>query len=57
MARGNIYAALKHSWTLTPQNLVNSTPLTDTYKVFFRYTQSISRFSSFFKVSGFRTLT
>nr|YP_009740073.1 RNA polymerase beta subunit [Lapsanastrum humile]YP_009740159.1 RNA polymerase beta subunit [Youngia japonica]QIC54797.1 RNA polymerase beta subunit [Lapsanastrum humile]QIC54883.1 RNA polymerase beta subunit [Youngia japonica] len=36
MARGNIYAALKHNWTPTPQNLVNSTPLTDTYKVFFR---------------------
>ncbi|MFS7946331.1 DNA-directed RNA polymerase subunit beta [Helianthus anomalus] len=35
MARGNIYAALKHNWTPTPQNLVNSTPLTDTYKVFF----------------------
>ncbi|GJR25169.1 RNA polymerase beta subunit [Tanacetum coccineum] len=31
-----IYAALKHNWTPTPQNLVNSTPLTDTYKVFFR---------------------
>ncbi|KAI3696161.1 hypothetical protein L1987_79171 [Smallanthus sonchifolius] len=36
MARGNIYAALKHNWTQTPQNLVNSTPLTDTYKDFFR---------------------
>ncbi|KAF5781927.1 DNA-directed RNA polymerase subunit beta [Helianthus annuus] len=36
MARGNIYAAFKHNWTPTPQNLVNSTPLTDTYKVFFR---------------------
>ncbi|KAL8208960.1 hypothetical protein R6Q57_008372 [Mikania cordata] len=36
MARGNIYAAVKHNWTPTPQNLVNSTPLTDTYKVFFR---------------------
>nr|YP_010247832.1 RNA polymerase beta subunit [Adenostemma lavenia]YP_010708617.1 RNA polymerase beta subunit [Adenostemma madurense]QTJ29965.1 RNA polymerase beta subunit [Adenostemma lavenia]WCR50697.1 RNA polymerase beta subunit [Adenostemma madurense] len=36
MARGNIYAALKHNWTPTPQNLVNSTPLTDTYQVFFR---------------------
>nr|YP_009377642.1 RNA polymerase beta subunit [Linochilus heterophyllus]ARH09227.1 RNA polymerase beta subunit [Linochilus heterophyllus] len=36
IARGNIYAALKHNWTPTPQNLVNSTPLTDTYKVFFR---------------------
>ncbi|KAL9992181.1 DNA-directed RNA polymerase subunit beta [Helianthus debilis subsp. tardiflorus] len=24
MARGNIYAALKHNWTPTPQNLVNS---------------------------------
>ncbi|MFS8008456.1 putative DNA-directed RNA polymerase [Helianthus anomalus] len=34
MARGNIYAALKHNWTPTPQNLVNSTPLTDTYKVY-----------------------
>ncbi|KAK1424144.1 hypothetical protein QVD17_19462 [Tagetes erecta] len=32
---GNIYAALKHNWTPTPKNLVNSTPLTDTYKVFF----------------------
>ncbi|KAM0072952.1 putative DNA-directed RNA polymerase [Helianthus debilis subsp. tardiflorus] len=37
MARGNIYATLKHNWTRTPQNLINSTPLTDTYKVFFSF--------------------
>ncbi|KVH96859.1 DNA-directed RNA polymerase, subunit 2, partial [Cynara cardunculus var. scolymus] len=35
-ARGNIYASLKHNWIPTPQNLVNSTPLTGTYKTFFR---------------------
>nr|YP_010924153.1 RNA polymerase beta subunit [Chimantaea humilis]WKB10912.1 RNA polymerase beta subunit [Chimantaea humilis] len=35
MARGNICVALKHKWIPTPQKLVNSTPLTGTYEVFF----------------------